>query len=151
MLPRTLYLESYDRFDEILEYQLPEGNFAVALPMLRTHTFGAFTREGEHVSGVFASPSGPVFFLDARHAVLQFGCSSATIEADRDGSMRQFTLRHDEGARKGKIEFSLRYRERVGIGTNPYDTEPEDVDLFAMLATGLRSEQFFKNYTKDWV
>jgi len=48
------------------------------------------------------------------------------------------------------VEYDLDYQERLGIGTNPYDNEQEDVDLFAMLAAGLRKEQFFRAYVKDW-
>jgi hypothetical protein len=64
--------------------------------------------------------------------------------------MRQFTLTHD-GAGPDKVELSLLYKNKEGTGANPYDTEPEDVDLLAMLAAGLQKEQFFTNYTQDWV
>jgi hypothetical protein len=113
-------------------------------------TFGAFTREGDHVAGVFASPAGPVFFLDAEHVVLLFGRASAITVIEPGGSMMQFTLTQAEAA-EGEIRFTLRYKERVGIGTNPYDNEQEDIDLFAMLAAGLSKQQFFRNYTQDWV
>jgi hypothetical protein len=49
------------------------------------------------------------------------------------------------------IEFSLHYKNRFGIGTNPYDNELEDVDLFALIASGIRFEPFFRQYTRDWV
>jgi hypothetical protein len=154
-LTRTLYLKSFDRFNEILEYKLPKAEFAVVPQHDFTvlgvaPTFGTFTREGDHVAGVFASPKGPVFFLDKERVVCRFGCTSATVGMAPSGSMLQFTLTHAEPAQEKK-EFTLRYQERMGIGTNPYDNEPEDIDLFAMLAAGLRKEQFFRNYTKDWV
>jgi hypothetical protein len=153
-MARTLYLKSYDRFDEVLGYALPEGEFAIiprsGLPAGVTDlTFGAFTREGERVAGIFASPEGPVFFLDTRRVVCRFSQTSATTAAASDGSMRRFTL-IQEDAGSERVEFSLLYEERAGIGANPYDTEPEDIDLFAMIAAGLRREQFFRNYTRDW-
>jgi hypothetical protein len=138
-----------------LKYQLPEGKFAIMprhdfMVLGMAATFGTFTREGDRVAGVFASPDGPVFFLDTQRVLLHFGYASAKVEVAPPGSMLQFTLTQ-EGAAEGQIQFALRYNERVGIGANPYDTEPEDIDLFAMLAAGLRKQQFFRNYTKEWV
>jgi hypothetical protein len=146
---RTIYLPSYDRYDDILEYQLPEGTFTVLSRhefTLRSHalTFGSFTREGQHVAGVFASPQGPIFFLDSRYLVGRLGATSSSVRVD--GETMHFTLTHEE-----KIEFELTYQERIGIGTNPYDNEQEDVDLLAMLAAGMRKEQFFRNYIREWV
>jgi hypothetical protein len=147
---RIIYLTSYDLYVEVLAYRLPEGTFTILtrddfIRLGIQRSFGTFSREGEHVAGVFASPTGPVLFLDSRHLVGRLGCTHAKVEPAA-GSMLQFTLTHEE-----KIEFSLVYRDRPGIGVNPYDTEPEDVDMFAMLASGLRKEQFFRNYVKDWV
>ena len=63
--------------------------------------------------------------------------------------MRRFALiQKDADSERG--ELSLLYEERVGIGANPYDTEPEDIDLFAMIGAGLRSQQFFRNNIMDW-
>ena len=153
-MTRTLYLRSYDRFDEVLRYALPEGEFAI-IPRsgltagVTDLTVGVFTREGERVAGIFASPEGPVFFLDTRRVVCRFSQTSAITAATSDGSMRRFTLIQEDAASE-RVEFSLLYEEREGIGTNPYDTEPEDIDLFAMIATGLRREQFFLHFTRDW-
>ena len=64
--------------------------------------------------------------------------------------MWEFILTHVDQA-GGKTQFSIFYKERVGIGANPYDNEQEDVDMFAMLAEGFLREQFFRNYTKEWI
>jgi len=151
MSARTIYLRSYDLFNEILEYRLPDGEFAILNRRDFTApgaalTIGAFTREGQHVAGVFASPAGPVLFLNSRHLVGRLGATSATVEPTPERLILQFTLTHEE-----RIEFMIRYTERFGIGTNPYDNEPEDVDLFSMIAAGLRKEQFFRYYVKEWV
>ncbi|SRR5258708_1144870 len=155
MVTRTVYLKSYDRYDEILEYRLPEGQFAIlaqdkfslrGIPL----TFGAFCREGEQVAGVFASPDGPVFFLDGQHVVGRFGQTSATVDDVTVQGLprRRFSFTHQEPA-SGKIKFRLYYKERLGIGTNPYDNEEEDIDLLAMIASGVRHETFFRLYTRE--
>jgi hypothetical protein len=150
MTPRTIYLRSYDRYDDILAYRLPEGavailtrsGFAALGPALN---FGAFCREGERVAGVFASPDGPVFFLDAQHVVGRFGRTSAAVTDGPLPSTQSFTFAHEA------VAFTLVYRKRHGIGTNPYDNDEADVDLFAMIASGVRREAFFRGYTRDWV
>lgn len=155
MATRTVHLKSYDLYAEILEYSLPEGKFAI-LPRTQFEqrgialTFGAFSREGDQVAGVFASPEGPVFFLNARHVVGRFGRASATVSdlAVAFKSRRMFRLTHREEAGK-ETEFTVIYDARLGLGANPYDNEDEDIDLFAMIASGVRLEQFFRNYTRE--
>lgn len=63
--------------------------------------------------------------------------------------MQQLTLIHDS-ALEGKTTLAMLYRERTGLGANAYDNEAEDVDLFARIALGLRREQFFRAYRKNW-
>jgi hypothetical protein len=154
MPPPIIYLRSYDRFDEFLRYELPRGSFviitrndfeALAVPA----GFGAFTREGNRVAGVFASPRGPVVFVDSQQVNASFGHTSAAIVPASAPSMQQFTLIHDHPL-EANVTLTLTYRERSGLGVNPYDTEREDVDLFALLVSGLNRDQFFRAYTKDW-
>ena len=145
-MSRVIYLASYDLYQEILEYQYPEGKFAILRrpDVTAPLSFGTFTREEDRVAGIFASPQGPVLFFDSRHLVGRLGVTTAHVEPS--GKSRfHFTLTHE-----GRVEYDLDYQERLGIGTNPYDNEQEDVDLFAMLAAGLRKEQFFRAYVKDW-
>jgi hypothetical protein len=147
----TVYLGSYDLYVEILEYRLPEGKYTVisrdAFVLLGVPlAFGWFAREDQHVAGVFASPDGPVFFMDDRYLVGRYGGTSAAVETAAGRSRMRFTLHHE-----GRLEFVVDYQERLGIGANPYDNEPEDVDLFALMATGTKNERFFRAYTRDWV
>ena len=151
--PRIVYLKSYDVYDDFLRYELPEGRFsflrqrdfeALGIPA----AFGAFTREGERVAGIFSSPRGPVVFVDSRHVIAVFGHTSAAVEPASAPSMLQFTLIHDVPLEE-KIILTLLYKERDGLFANPYDTEPKDIDLCALLADGLSREQFVRAYTKD--
>jgi hypothetical protein len=151
---RIVYLRSYDLFDEFLRYELPQGRFAVITrhdfeALATPAAFGSFTREGNRVAGVFASPRGPIVFVDAQQITASFGHTSAAIEPASAPPMQQFTLIHDHPL-EAKVTLTLPYRERSGLGVNPYDTEREDVDLFALLVSGLNREQFFRGYTKDW-
>jgi hypothetical protein len=151
-MTRTLYLKSYDLYAEILEYHLLDGKFAIlerekflalGVPM----AFGAFCREGRQVAGLFASPEGPVFFLDSQHVVGRFGDTSATVK-DVSGK-KHFTLSHKRATGE-TVEFDLLYEPRLGLGANPYDNEEEDIDLLAMIATNIGHEAFFRAYTKEW-
>lgn len=150
----TLYLKSFDRYDDILEYHLPDGRFAVIgrqdfSAFGIAPTLGTFSRELEHVAGVFASPDGPVFFLDAQRVLCRFRSTTArVVQLASVVPMWEFILTHVDPA-GGKTQFTVFYKERIGIGANPYDTEQVDVDMFAMLAQGLLREEFFKNYTKE--
>ena len=44
---------------------------------------------------------------------------------------------------KSQKVFDLNYHGRDGIDVNPYDTEQEDVDMFSMLASATKKNQFF--------
>lgn len=151
MTTHELYLRSFDRHAEMLAYDVDRRLFRVIerkdferLGVPRT--FGAFTREGDDVYGVFASPDGPVLFKNDVSRLGQFGRIEAEVRFGEDKSTHQFELRDD-----GAELFSAIYRERDGVGTNPYDTSREDVDLFAMLASALKKPQFFENYTRPWM
>jgi len=137
---RFVYLKSYDVYNEFLRYEWPRGDFVVLSRADFEHLnipadFGAFTREGEHVAGVFATAEGPVIFVDSRHVTARFGHTKALIEQG------EFRLTHNW------TTLSLRYEPRLGLGANPYDTEQEDIDLFALITAGLGREQFFRAYT----
>ena len=152
---RIVYLKSYDRYDEILKYHLPSGRFAVlkddkfralSLPL----TFGSFCSEGPQVAGLFASPDGPIFFLDERQVVCRFGETTANITVVPGQTNRQFTFSH-KPADGEAVELSLVYKQRLGLGANPYDNEEEDIDLLALIVSNLRFEAGFRAYTKEWV
>ncbi len=171
-MPHTIYLKSYDRYAEILEYNLPAGTFVVhkreewerrGLAL----TFGAFCSEKvrlaeavsperpesfkEHVIGVFASPEGPVLFMDDRHIVGRFGQTVARVDdvVAIKKSMKMYSMSHRDV--DGKVtEFKLLYEQRIGLGANPYDNEEEDIDLLALIAANIGHEAFFRAYTKAW-
>lgn len=159
MQQRMIYLESYDRYDEILAYELGGESAWCILNRSEAETlglplsFGCHTRETDHVLGVVASPEGPVFFVDAEWITGPLGSLTATVEVTAPASRerhrrdrRCFTLCHE-----GAVRLRFNYEERVGIGANPYDQEVEDVDLAALIASRMAHSQFFVNYTRDWV
>jgi hypothetical protein len=111
-----------------------------------TFTRGAFMREGGQFAGIFASPDGPVFFMNEERLPLRYGCSSARIVTQPDTPMMHFTLTATDEYGHA-YTFSMHYRERYGIGTNPYDNDPEDIDLLALIAKNLSRETFFTRYT----
>jgi len=154
-LTRTIYLKSYDLYDEILEYQIPDGKFATlprekfaarGIPL----TLGAFCREGQRVAGIFATPDGPVIFLDSQQVQGRYGESFAAVK-DVPGQTKKYFAFGSKADGKEMVRFGLLYEKRLGIGANPYDNEEEDIDLLAMIATNLQHEAFYKAYTKEWV
>lgn len=96
MTSRIVYLKSYDLFNEFLRYELPQGRFPVITrrdfeALATPYAFGAFTREGNRVAGVFASPRGPVVFVDSQQVTASFGHTSAVISRlDRSRAARPF-------------------------------------------------------------
>lgn len=148
---RKIYLRSYDIHAEMLEYDVEDGSFRL---LARTdveqrglpRTMGMYTKEEEHVFGVYATPDGPVFFRDSERIAGSFGRTQALVELDSQTNIHRFALFMD-----GQPAISTHYRDRGGIGANPYDTEREDVDMFAALAKATERPQFFENYRKVWV
>lgn len=149
--PHKVFLVSYDDTGEVLEYQPDTGAFAILSRRelerrgLRA-TFGGYMREGKHVLGIFASPGGPVLFHDDARVLGRHGQVTATLPAHEPGHNRVFTLfEHDAPV------FAFEYENRLGVGANPYDNDPEDIDVAASIATNIPHKAFFKLYTKDWV
>jgi hypothetical protein len=137
---RLVYLKSFDVYNEFLRYEWPRGDFAVQsradFEQLNIPAdFGAFTREGQRIAGLFATEEGPVILVDSQHVTARFGHTKAVIEQG------EFRLTHNG------VTLSLRYQLRMGLGANPYDMEPEDIDLFALIIASLSGEQFFRAYT----
>ncbi len=154
-MSRTIYLKSYDRYAEVLVYTLPEGKFTIlqsdqveasGIPL----TFGAFCSEGPQVAGIFATPQGPVLFLDAKQVLGVHGQTFATVQ-DVPGESRKYFYFGNKQPDGQAIGYGLHYKKRLGIGANPYDNEEEDIDLLALIATNIGHAAFFRAYTKDWV
>jgi len=139
--PTQIYLPSYDRADEVLSYNPSKGSSKV-LPRQSDHVcvLGAFVREKAQVTGVYASPGGPVFFLDSKRVAVRFGEPTVTAIG---GTFKIVVDRREQ--------IAIDYAERHGIGTNPYDREPADVDLYALMARGAQRPEWWAAYTKPWV
>lgn len=142
------YIRNYDRHDQVLVIDPAKGKQKmVSRDEAQTQGigkgFGAFVAEGGHVLGIHASPDGPVLFCDEHSVVARFGVTSAKVTRDATTGILSYVVIED-----GAVCFGTQYQERDGVGTNPYDTEPEDVDLFRMIASGLKKQQFFANYTR---
>jgi hypothetical protein len=153
-MDRIIYLQSYDRYNEILKYHLPSGEFSVLMeenfkPLGLPMTMGRFCNEGPDVAGLFASPDGPVFFFNQRQVVCRFGETSASVAAIPGESKNRFTFIH-KPANGEAVELSLVYKQRLGLYANPYDNEEEDIDLLALIVSNLRFEAAFRAYTKEW-
>jgi hypothetical protein len=152
-----LFLRSYDLHLEVLEYRPGDGRFRVLTrdqlpPGAATSELGCFTREGARVAGLYPSPAGPVLFVDAERVVGRHGQTAAVVQAlprSEAGPARWLSprLRRYSLTHAGRTVGELEYVERHGIGTNPYDTEWEDVDLCALMASLLTQPDFFRRYT----
>ena len=152
--PAAIFLRNFDDVREVLEYALPKRTW-----VLRTvgdvpdadWTFGAFTREGDRVAGVFATPEGPAVFVDNSLMLARPGEASVRLEgagSNRDRST--FSLLHHEWPNQTRVLNAIIYAHRQGVGANPYDTERVDVDLFALIASRLERAEFRSAYTQPW-
>lgn len=148
--PASIFLRSYDNVREVLEYAPAARAWVLhaAVEVPQGHrTFGAFTRN-EHglVAGVFATPEGPAVFLGKSLMLIRPGQTSARVKGAGSNPHRsEFSLLHGT-----QVVNALTYEHRHGVGTNPYDTEREDVDLFALIATRHEQAAFLKAYRQDW-
>lgn len=150
-MPREIHLRSYDVHAEVLAYDADSGcsrpvTRLEAERLRRPLTVGMYTREGACVFGVYATPDGPVFFRNSERIAVTFGRTRALVEFDPTTDMHHFVLLID-----AQPVMSVCYRGRDGVGANPYDTEPADVDLFAALARAFEQPRFFETYTRAWV
>ncbi len=145
--PAVLYIQSYDAVHLVLVYDVKErisrvvekssvGRVALAS--------GLFSRERDQVAGYFATPEGPAFFHDKKRCVGAFGKTRASIERVNAPGLRRFKLW------QASINIDLVYTERHGVGTNPYDTTEDDVDLFAFIAKRVADPAFYTQQTKPW-
>jgi hypothetical protein len=144
-MDNVIYLQSYLVATQVLEYspktrsyrlltsgELPDG---VALEM------GKFIELKGQVFGLYRSSMGPVLFWNDSQVVAQKNATHATLSADAP-TQNRFALSHH-----GQIVLTVEYLPPHGQFTNPYDTEPEDVDFFALITTALVRDQFFIHYT----
>jgi len=138
--PPWIFLQSYDRVDQHLQLWTKHSNYKL-LPADPAHpiTLGAFVFEYKRHLGVYASPTGPVFFMDSTKIDGAFGEVTVTAQNKR------FRVA------KGRLEFEIPYEPRTGLFTNPYDNEQADIDLFALMERGATREEWWKAYTRPWV
>lgn len=150
--PAAVYLRNYDTVANVLTYGvhdrsarvLPRAEFAALGSEL---TNGAFVQEDDMIVGVFATPAGPAFFSQygKKRVLGRFGVVTTTRMPTPSGRFR-FTL-----FVAGRHFFDVLYRERHGLGANPYDNEPADIDLFAWLVEATKTEDFFVRFTRPWI
>lgn len=143
-----VYIDNYDKYALVLKLDLTSGQCEMisreaAKELGLKDGFGAAVEEGGATFGVYASSEGPVLFNNQNRMLAKFGITSASVERDVSSGINRFSVHND-----GKYIFGTHYKERIGLGTNPYDREHEDIDLFQMIASGLKREQFFKNYAR---
>jgi hypothetical protein len=148
--PPLLYLRSYDTVKEVLEYAVKTREWRVltreeATALGVALRRGAFAREGNQVAGYFTTPEGPAFFHNKKRFLGAFGKVSSRIELIAKTTRKRYTL-----SIAGSTVIDLVYEQRHGVGTNPYDTEEEDVDLFALIAARVSDKTFFNNTTQRW-
>lgn len=146
----VFYLRSYDKNERVLKYDAASGAHRVMSRAEAEHAglkkgFGAFVEEDGSVYGIFASPDGPVLFRNEQRVPVRLGATTARVVIDSDSRIHCFSVTDN-----GVHVFGTHYREREGLGANPYDQSPEDVDLFVMVTEGLKKPQFHANYTRPW-
>jgi hypothetical protein len=139
-----MYLSNFDKFNSYLFLDLASGKSQVEVlsspPNEDVRLRGLFVKEQDFLVGMYASRKGPVVFHGEQFWLCELGRVAAKSEST-SFNKRNFVFRLD-----GHDVFSIDYTPREGVGTNPYDQELSDVDLFALIEKNLASPQFFKNY-----
>lgn len=146
----VFYLRNYDKHNRVLQYDATTGVHRVLSRAEAEHAglkkgFGAFVEEGGSVYGIFGSPNGPVLFRNELRIPVRPGATTARVVIDSVSHIHRFSVEDN-----GVHIFGTHYREREGLGANPYDQSAGDVDLFVMVAEGLTKPQFHTNYTRPW-
>ena len=147
---KTIFLlESYDKYESMLRYDASSGDHQLltrkeAATSGLQENVGAFVEEEGHVFGIYASPQGPVLFHDSDRVAFNPNTMQVKVDIDTSTNIHRYSV-----IENGNFLFGTHYKDRPGIGVNPYDQEPEDVDLFQMIAALLRRPSY-KNYTREW-
>jgi hypothetical protein len=143
-----MYLTNYTNVEFVLAYDFENGNHAtmpasVALAQGIREGHGFYVEVDKTVYGVFSSPTGPVIFRDGIRIAAILGTTVAKVMRDVAPRRHHFELIHNN-----VVVFAIEYGNQGYLYANPYDTEIEDVDLFALLEKRLCDDSFYKNYTR---
>jgi hypothetical protein len=107
---------------------------------------GFFESEGREkitsITALMATPNGPLLILNFARYYPKL--EKTKIEVDDCGKLSQFLV--FDG---GEILFQLFYEEKVGIGSNPYDQNRDDVDFYCWLSKNAKNPKFYDYYCKE--
>jgi hypothetical protein len=149
IMDTIFFLRNYDLYEPVLRYDANDGTHqlltreAVVASGLKKNR-GAFVEEAGQVFGIYASPQGPVLFHDSDRVLFNATTMQVKVDLDSSTNIHRYSVTEN-----GNFLFGTHYKDRPGIGVNPYDQEPEDVDLFQMIAALLHRPPY-TNYTKEW-
>lgn len=139
-----VYLQNNDVHDDVLEYDTETGQGSrhrrKELPLGKKTDRGFFADVDGKIYGVFASPTGPVFFHgDSRHPLEK---GAFTVSLRRGSKSHRFSLS------RGDDEIvSVWYRAPQAAGTTPYDEDEAFVDFFAWVEANIDSDRFYEWHT----
>ncbi|HEX2689542.1 MAG TPA: hypothetical protein VHN14_23135 [Kofleriaceae bacterium] len=137
-----IWLKNYNSGRFVLEYDPATGKaIEVARDLARGATArGFYVAQGHDLIGVFASPAGPVFFVNRDRYPMKdptFG-----VEHQRGDREHRFIAR-----RGGAPVYELRYPRRTDFGQDNWTADEESADWFLWLAGSAAEPQFYSYYT----
>lgn len=139
-----IFLKNYSEAKLALEYDPQTGKRMEIARELVTAPFarGFYVRAGGDLVGVYASPAGPVFFVNGERYEMKdpaFG-----VEHHRGEREHQFTARCG-----GELIYELQYPPRTDWGYDNWSADEESADWFLWLAGSVAEAQFYRYYTTE--
>jgi hypothetical protein len=137
-----ILLQNYHDGRRLLEYA-PETGEGVEIardtaspPAAR----GFYVSVGHDLVGVYASPAGPVFFVNRDR--YSMNDSSFGVELHRGEQAHHFVARCG-----GKLIYEVRYPRHTNWGHDSWSTDEESADWFMWLTSSSDGPQFYRFLT----
>lgn len=141
-MSRRILLPHHDVHARVLEYDVEGGEWSARRRSeVDAPHRGFYVELPPGVAGLYASPSGPVFFLDGRRVPLT---EDVLIRLERGRRRNTFALERD-----GRRLLELSYAPPDDIGVGDFSSETER-DFFAWVAETFPDPQATAWYTCDW-
>lgn len=136
-----IWLKNYDNARLVLEYDPATGKaMEVAKDLAGATSRGFYINSGHDVVGVYASPDGPIFFVNRdRYPMTD---TAFGVEHHPGAKEHRFTAR-----RGGAPVFDVAYPPRTDWGHDNWSADEESADWFLWLAGSAKQAQFYRYYT----
>jgi hypothetical protein len=136
-----IWLQNYDKGRLVLEYDSATGKaLEIAKDLAGATSRGYYVNSGHDVVGVYASPDGPIFFVNRDRYPMKEPTFS--VEHRHGIQEHRFTARCG-----GAPVLDALYPPRTDWGYDNWTADEEAADWFLWLAGSVKQAQFYRYYT----